>query len=248
MKKLILLYTIQLILIVNVFSQDQDRKFCISINIGASQPTGDFGSTDFDKSEAAYATEGVVFDISFCYKLNPKFGVIGIWRGQANRLNLSDYAQDLANYFGSGNPTGSTSVSVESSAYSLGGIMAGLFGSFPITDKLSFVPRTLIGFSTATMPEMTTKSYYNGIHLTTFTKERAETVTFSYIIGAGVKLDASSTICLIFNLDYYSAKANWQDVSVIGIGHVTATTDVKQYDYKYTFSTFNITGGLGFKF
>ena len=126
--------------------------------------------------------------------------------------------------------------------------MAGLFGSFPIADKLSFEPRALIGFSTATLPEMTTKSYYNGTLLTTFTQDQAETTTFSYIIGAGAKLDVSKRICLLINLDYYSAKAKWKNVQVIGIGHVTGTTDIREYDYEYTFSTFNITGGLGFKF
>jgi hypothetical protein len=248
MKKVILLLTIQFIVASSIFSQDQNSKAFVAINIGTSLPTGNFASTDFDEAEAAYANNGVVLDISFNYKFHPKLGVTAVWRGQGNSIDVGNYAQDLANYFGSGYPAGNTSVSVETSAYSLGGIMAGLSGSFPIADQLYFEPKALIGFSAATLPEMTTKSYYNGILLTTFTRDKAETTTFSYIIGAGAKLDVSNSICLLFNLDYYSAKAIWENVRMIGIGHITGDTDIKGYDYEYTFRTLNITGGLGFRF
>jgi hypothetical protein len=250
MNKAILLFTIPFIVTTNVFSQvkenysqDDDRKGFASINLGVSIPTGNFGSDNFNNNEAGFATSGAVFDISFGYKFRPKLGVTAVWRGQANGIDVGTYAQSLANFFGSG------SVSVETSAYTLGGIMTGLYGSFPIAAKLSFEPRALVGLSNARLPAKTTVAYNSsGTQLVTWTQDQAETVTFSYIIGAGAKFDVSKKICLLFNVDFYSAKAEWENVREISVGHVTGTTEIRKYDYKQNFSTVNISAGFGFRF
>jgi len=250
MKKAILLLIIPFVVTTNAFSQDKekysqddDRKGFASINLGVSIPTGNFGSDNFNNNDAGFATSGAVFDISFGYKFRPNLGVTAVWRGQANGIDVGTYAQSLANYFGSG------SVSVETSAFALGGIMAGLYGSFPIADKLSFEPRALVGFSTARLPAMTTVAYNSsGTKLITWSQDQAETVTFSYIIGVGAKLDVSKKICLLFNVDFYGAKAEWENVREISVGHITGSTEIRKYDYKQNFSTVNISAGFGFRF
>lgn len=250
MKKAILLLTILFSVTLNVVAQndekhshDSDRKGFASINLGVSIPTGSFGSDNINDNEAGFATNGAVFDITFGYKFRPNLGATVVWRGQANGIDVGTYAQSLANLFGSG------SVSVESSALTLGGIMAGLYGSFPMADKLSFEPRALIGFSTASLPAMTTEAYSSsGTKLVTWSQEQAETVTFSYIIGVGAKLDVSKKMCLLFNGDFYGAKAEWENVREIGIGHITGTTEINAYQFKRNFSTFNFSAGFGFRF
>lgn len=250
MKKAILLLTIPFVVTTNVFSQDKEkysqddeRKGFASINLGISNPTGNFGSDNFNNNEAGYATNGAVFDISFGYKFRPNLGVTAIWRGQANAIDAGTYAQSLANYFGSG------SVSVETSAFALGGMMAGLYSSFPISDKLSFEPRALFGYSTARLPAMTTVAYSSsGTKLITWAQDHAEKITFSYILGVGAKLDLSKKTCLLFNVDFYGAKAEWENVREISIGHITGTTEIRNYDIKQNFSTVNASAGFGFRF
>lgn len=247
-KKIVYLLAIQFMITTSVFSQAQNQKSQIGINLGSSFSTGNFGSTDFDESESAYAKNGISSEISFSYTFHPKIGLTALWRGQVNRIDIGNYAQDLANYFGAGYPAGTTSVNVETSGYSLRGMMAGIYGSFPILDKLSFQPRLLVGISTAILPEITTKSYYMKDLLTTFIQSRAETTTFSYIVGAGLKLDVSNSVSLLLHIDRCVARPNWENVKVTGIGHITGTVDVNNYDFEYTFTTNNIIGGLGFRF
>jgi hypothetical protein len=248
MKKVLLLATVLFISSTNSQSQDNDRKGFFSPNLGLSIPVGNFGSTNFGNNEAGYATSGFVFDITFCHKIFKNFGVTGIYRSQGNGADVGAYAQDLANYFGASNPAGNTIVSLKSSAYSLGGIMAGLNGSFPIVDKLTFEPRVLGGFSGAILPATTTKAYESNTLLTTFVRAQSSTLAFSYIIGAGLKYDASKKICLLFNIDFYAARAEWDNVQEIGIGHISGETEINYYDFSQKFSTVNLSTGLGFRF
>ena len=227
----------------NVKQTEDERKGFASVNLGVSIPTGNFSSDNFNNNEAGFATGGAVFDISVGYKLRPKLGVTAVWRGQANGIDAATYAQSLANYFGSG------SVSIETSAYSLGGIMAGLYGSFPIAENFRFEPRALIGFSAATLPERTTVAYSSsGTKLVTWSQDQAETVAFSYILGLGGKLDLSKKICLLFNADFYAANAEWGNVREISIGHVTGSTEINNYYHNQNFRTVNLSAGLGLRF
>jgi hypothetical protein len=249
MKKTILLFALNSLLLSNLFSQEKnERKGYSSIILGASIPTGNFNSDNFYNNEAGYANGGVIFDITFAYNFHSKLGIKSILRGQANPLDAGTYAQDLANFLGEGNPMGSTSVSVKSSVYSLNGTLIGLNGSFPIAKTINFEPFALIGFSTATLPSMTVESFYYQNKINSIYQEQATTNSFSYIIGAAAKLNLSEQICLMLNLDYYASKAEWDNVRVITLGHVSRTTEVRNYKYEQKFSTINFSGGVGFRF
>ena len=248
MKKIILFCSVFFILTTKGLTQDNNRKGFTSISFGVSIPTGNFHSNDFNNIHAGYARAGFVSDISLGYNILPKLGIIAVSRGQINGLDLDDYAFDLTNYFDSGKPSSNTSVSVESSAYSLSGLMAGIYGSFQIKNKLFFEPRILFGISTATLPAMTTKTYSSSTLLTTFVREQATSFAFAYMMGLGAKFNLSNRICLLFNTDFYSAKAKWENVQEIGIGHVTGKTEINYYNFKQNFGTFNISSGLGFRF
>jgi hypothetical protein len=249
MKKTILLFALKSLLLSHLFSQEKnERKGYSSIILGASIPTGNFKSENFYNNEAGYANGGILFDIAFAYNFHPKLGVKSIMRGQANPLDAGTYAQDLADFLGEDYAAGSTTVSVQSSVYSLGGMLVGLNGSFPIEKNIKFEPYALIGLSTATLPSMMVESFYYQNKMNSIYQEQATTNSFSYIIGASAKLNLSEQICLLLNLDYYASKAEWNNVRVITVGHVSRTTEVRNYRYEQKFSTINLSGGVGFRF
>ncbi|MCC7296955.1 MAG: hypothetical protein IT244_01375 [Bacteroidia bacterium] len=250
MKKSIIITMLSCLVSSNLFSQEngnvgqvEERKGYVAIHLGSSNPTGDYGSDNFDNSEAAFAKGGAVFDISFGYKLLPNLGLTAVWRGQANSFDAATYAQSMENYLGAGY------VSVQRSPYSIGGIMAGVYGSYPTKYKLIIEPRVLCGISTATLPALNTMAYnHAGTKLVTWSQEEATTIAFSYIIGAGSRVDLSKKFCLFLNLDYYAARANWYNVQEISYGHATGTSETNFYNFSHKFSTVNFSGGFGFKF
>jgi hypothetical protein len=247
MKKLIGLLVFTSIITTTGLTQEDVRKSFTSINLGVSFPSGNFKSTNFDNIEAGYANIGSIFDITFGYKFHPSLSVATLLRGQVNTFNAGDYAQGMADFLGAGYPAGSTSVSVYSSNYSMGGIMAGIIGSFPVVDKVSFDPRVLIGYSTNRLPSMTQYAYaYDKLLLTTV-QEDAETISFSYLIGAGAKVALNHKTCLLFNIDFYSAKAKWNDVQYIYLQNVTRDFNIRYYDIEQVFSTVNISMGVYYK-
>jgi hypothetical protein len=251
MKKTIVIMMFSCLVSSSLFSQEnvgnakpvEGRKAYVALHLGSSNPTGDFGSDNFNNSKAAFARGGAVFDLSFGYLLRPNFGLTAVWRGQANLFDASTYAQSMANFFGDG------SVSVVRSPYSLGGLMAGVYGSYPTKYKFIIEPRVLAGFSTATLPGMTTVAYSDaGTKLVTWTQEEATNFALSYIIGVGSHVNLSDKFSLFINLDYYAARANWHNVQEISIGHVTGTSETNYYDFSHKFSTVNFSGGIGFRF
>lgn len=228
--------------------EENDRNGFASVNYGLNIPTGNYGSKKFSNSEAGFATKGSVFDIAFGHKILPKLGVMAMSRGLANGFDVGEYAQGLANYLGPSNPMEVTTVGVESNSYSLGGLLTGIYGSFPIANKISFEPRLLAGISGVSLPAMTIDVYESGAKIISFIREHSTTVAFSYNIGAGTVFDVSKKVKLMINVDFFAAKAEWNDVQEISIGHISDETEIYYYDYDQNFGTVNVSTGIGFKF
>lgn len=248
MKKVILLLTIPLVLVSKGFSQDDNRKGFTSFNLGSSMPVGNFSSKDFDNSQAGFATNGLVIDFTFGYRISKTLGITAIYRSQVNGHDMVAYAEGWEDYLDRHYPSVTSSVFVESTSFALSGIMVGINGSFSIGNNISFEPRIAIGPSVASLPAMTTEMYESGTKLVTTIRPQASTFTFSYIIGAGAKLDVSKKICLLANIDFYASNAYWEDVEEISIGHITGKTEKNYYHYSQKFTTINISAGLGFRF
>jgi len=203
MKNFLIVLTLFLLTGTKCLSQD---KGYIAISLGPSIPIGDFASKDANNNSAGWATTGAIFDISFAYKLGRNFGLSALLRGQANGIDNDAFASELAKQAG-GNWT------VDSKAWSIGGLMFGAYGSFPISDKVSFDTRAMIGFLNATSPELNVT--LNGSGGAAWVKQSSVSATsFSYLIGGGFKFDVGHKICLIANLDYLGAKPEFRDVEV----------------------------------
>lgn len=234
MKKVI--FSLVALLTIATQSYAQDEKGYIGISIGPSIPTGDLASKDADNEAAGWANTGVMFDISFAYKLGEgNFGVTALLRGQANPTD----AQGLADEFASQNP--GINWTVESDAWSLGGLMFGGFGSFPISEKASFDTRAMIGFLSATSPEL--KVTGTGSGGTAWVKQGSTSATsFAYLIGAGFKFDIGSKVYLLTNLDYLGSNPEFNDVEL------TASDGSKETDtWSQSMGTINFSVGLALK-
>lgn len=195
--------TIFLLTATKCLSQD---KGYIAISVGPSIPIGDFASKNGNNSSAGWATSGAIFDISFAYKLGQKFGLSGLLRGQTNSIDNSALASEFVKQNGG-------SWTVSSKAWTLGGFMFGAYGSLPISDKVSFDTRAMIGFLNATSPEINTT--LNGTGGAAWLKQSSvSAISFSYLIGGGFKFNVNDKICLLANIDYFGAKPEFIDVEI----------------------------------
>jgi len=229
-------------------AQDCARNGFVSLHLGLSIPTGDYGDNNFDNVDAGFATVGSVFDITFGYQMTSKLGVSVLFRGQANGFDANTYANGFASFLRSGSSSGNPTVYHSSSAYSIGGMMAGIYRSIPMNEKLKFEPRILVGFATANLPSSTTEAYDNNTKMITFIQEQSTTVAFSYLLGASTKLDIKEKMLLFINLDFNSTKAGWKDVQFVSVGHITQSAEIRYFNYELGIRTINISTGLAVKF
>ncbi len=227
---------------------DQVHKGFASFNIGIGAPIGNFASNSFNNYSAGYAKTGAMIDLTFGYKILPNLGITAMVRNQTNDIDIDEYAEDWEDFYESGSSGGDASVFVEAQPYRLNSFMIGIYGTFKITNKLSFEPRILSGYAIAVLPYMTEDIYNSGTHLITYYRESANSWTISSIIGVGVNYQLAEEVNLMFNVDYHAAVAEWKDVKTSYYGHITGTYENRYYDYARIFSIINTNIGLGYRF
>ena len=233
MKQFLTVLTALTFLTFNSFSQD---KVYIAVSLGSSSPIGDFSSKDPNNNSAGFANSGAIFDISFAYKFNKNFGITALLRGQANITDAQAIADELVKQ----NPT--LSSKVKSGMWSIGGYMLGGYGSFPISEKVSFDSRIMFGFLTATSPEFNVN--LSGPGGSAWIKQKSKSSSaFAHLIGVGFKWDAGKVISLLANFDYLGAKPEFRNVETISsLGQSEKNT------FSQRFGTINVGVGIGFRF
>jgi hypothetical protein len=214
----------------------QDEKGFIGVSIGPSIPLGDLASKNPNNDAAGWANTGAIFEISFAYKLGGgNFGVTALLRGQANPYDAQALADELANQVTGVNWT------VETTAWGIGGLMFGGFGSFPISEKASFDTRAMIGFLSTTSPEIT--STISGPGGTAwFKRGSTDASSFAYLIGAGFKFDVRRKLYLLTNLDYLSTNPEFRNVETT----TSLGTRVKS-TWSQSMKTLNLSIGIALK-
>jgi hypothetical protein len=215
----------------------QDKKGYIGISLGPSFPIGDFASKNFSNRNAGFATTGAIFDISFAYKLGKSnFGITGLIRGQANALDVQAMADEL------GNSLRGTNWTVESGgAWTLGGYFIGGIGSFPVSEKVSFDTKAMIGIGISTIPEITITSSDNfGSY---WTKQSITTSSsLAYTLGVGFKIELGKSLYLLTNLDYLGSEPEFQNIDI-----VDSDGDRTKFTYKQSIRTINLSIGIALK-
>ncbi len=207
MKKIIITAIVLVSIIAKSYAED--RKGFIGISVGPSIPIGDLASSDVNNDAAGFANTGGVFDISFAYQLGEgNYGITALLRGQANPTD----AQAMADEFGSMFPT--VNWTVESESWSIGGLLFGGFGSFPVSERTSFDARAMIGFLNAQSPEITITGTIPGESI--WLKQGSQNATsFAYLLGAGFSFDIGERLLLLTNLDYLGSNPEFSNVEII---------------------------------
>ena len=216
------------------FSQEQ--KGTVGILIGPSIPVGDFGSKDYDNVFAGYALTGATFEIAVDYKLGKSnWGVAAAMRGQANSHDFIGYENELENRYGGVNWI------VESDVWTLGGIMLGAFRDFPIDKSISFKPRFLVGFPSASSPNITTTAYGFG-NSNWVRSNKAYSRNFGYLLGLGFKFDVSKKLSILANADNFGTLQEFRQVEIMN------SDGMRSFDtYLQPMNSINLTIGLAVK-
>ena len=195
---------------------------------------GDFASKDADNNSAGWANTGAIFDISFAYKLGEgNFGITALLRGQANFLDTDALTNELFLQ------EPSVNWAVESDAWSVSGFMIGGFRTFPMSEKVSFDTKILIGFSSASSPELT----ITDINSTAWVIQKSSSATsFAYLLGVGFKFSVGNRIYLMTNIDYFGSKPEFSNVETIASdGSIYIDT------WSQSISTINLGFGIALK-
>jgi len=234
MKKIVF----SLIALLTIVSQSyaQEKKGYIGISLGPSIPMGNLSSKDADNDAAGWANTGAIFDISFAYKLGGgNFGLTALLRGQANSTDAQALADEFANQYPGINWT------VESGGWGIGGLMFGGFGSFPLSDKSSFDTRAMIGFLSASSPELTVTG--TGPGGTAWIKQGSTAASsFAYLLGAGFKFDVGRKLYLLTNIDYLGSNPEFRNVET-----TTSLGTRERSSWSQSMGTLNLSIGLALK-
>ncbi len=221
----------------NIFAQD---KGYVAFSIGANSPTGNFGSTDAKQfySSTGLANPGPLLDISFAYKLGKNIGIAAIMRAQGNGINENALKTELQKSI-----PNNVSATYEAAGWGLGAYLTGLYGSFPISEKVSFESRALIGVVNARTPDIKTTLIGPSL-IGTVRINSISAVSFAYLLGAGFKFDVGRKVCLLLNLDYLGADPEFKNGETNTIrNNVTLPTTF--YSFTQNIGTINFSFGVG---
>jgi hypothetical protein len=234
MKKLSVSTLFVMLFVFNTFSQD---KGYIAVSLGPAIPAGDFASKSMDNTSAGFAKAGAIFDISFAYKIDKYFGLIAMLRGQSHKTDAQAMADEMIKQM----PFDNISVATESESWSIGALLIGSYGSFPIQKDLTFESKIMVGLLSASAPKTTFNiSTPEGAG---WVKQSSATGSaLACLIGAGLKYNVGKKICMLANIDYLGATPKYKNVEVTSsIGYND------KGDYYESFGSFNIGFGVGYR-
>ncbi len=237
MKKKLLTVALSITTLTIVAQDNLIDKGYLAVSFGSSTPIGDFASTNRNNSSSGYAKSGLLFDLSFGYKFSKYFGMATLLRGQVNKVD----AQTLSNQAFQDIPD-ATSITVNTTGWTIGGYMAGGYGSFPISEKMSIESKVLFGFLTGTSPEI---KYEISSPVTGdfwVKQSSASSVSFSYLIGIGYRFNLGKHFCFIANLDYLGANPQFNTIVTTSFG------DRDKEIMNQKFGTINYNFGIGYRF
>ncbi len=214
-----------------------DTKGYLALSIGLCIPTGDFAIKDIKIPAAGLANTGVMYDLSFAYRFEKKFGIAISLREQVNPLDN----ENIASQFRSQIP--GAQWTVESKNWVTVGFMFGGYFSLPIGNgNTSFEIKEMIGFVNVTSPEMTITGTANGVSEWELLKGNTAT-SFSYLFGAGFKFNLGSTVCLLTGFDLSGTKPGFENsTTTSNFGYYSSNSFVQ------SIGAFNLTAGLGLRF
>ncbi len=143
------------------------RRGFIGLSLGANVPIGKFA----DANDGAAKTGFQINLIDFGYLFSDNVGITATWFGASNPIEGggSDYL------------------------WSHGGLMVGPLFSLPVSKKIEWDIKPMIGFSSASI-----------------TNTELETaLSFAFNVGTGFRFNVSRLIALTLGIDYTTSKFKW---------------------------------------
>lgn len=199
--KQILLF-ILLISQVSLFAQRKyaDENGFLGFTMGPSIPIGAFGETNaFNETTEGFAKTGMTFNIlSMGYRIYEFVGVSAMLNYGTNDLNK----EALNTLFNDQAAQGTQYLSVASSPYSYGSLMAGIYFTFPV-GIVDIEFRGLGGVAYAQMPEITANREAGGYLVQDIMQKEATSVSYSYDAGIGIKFSIMDELYFIGFIDYF---------------------------------------------
>jgi opacity protein-like surface antigen len=241
MKSLYLFFTwIALFLLISIDAISQQKPY-FSISYGRSIPKGEFIELSLSSLQegTGYANNGANLGIEFTYPIAGVLNTFLLYRNQSNSFNSSELEKD---YESQG--TGSFSIIAED--YKLNFILTGFSLHAPLSEKVFFIPKLLIGISDVRVPNIATAiSSNNGIFGQTtsvFVREIENSTAFTYGLGAGLKFDIHDHICLILDGNYIFSKHQWE-VENVSTGDFRTSQDIES-----KINNIQLNAGVGYIF
>jgi hypothetical protein len=229
-------------------AQEIKNRHAISLEYGVSMPTGMYRNNNVKNEEAGFAKSGFTSAFSYSYNFLPNVKALFSSYSYTNIFDLDAYAQNWANFLGSGSSIGTIVVSAESSSYRVGALLTGLAYSFPIVENLSFEPRAMIGLGFGVLPNLYEKIYAYGQLAYMSNRQESTTVYLSHLIGASVKYSFNNKYFTKFNIDYVGGRAKWENVRNIELLTSPKSYTVFYEDFAMNLSAININLSFGLRF
>jgi hypothetical protein len=209
----------------------------VSASIGASIPSGSYGSKDINNSSAAFALSGLIYQVSFANKPKDYFmGISALIRHQSNDLDSKGFANGLAiKYPG-------IVWTANSTAWNSNFFMIGTYSPFLLdSGRTSIYFKFMFGAASCTLPEISISGQQGSAGYWKKTSG-STSVSAAYLIGIGFKYNLNYHLCLLVDIDYLGTKPEFKNVKSYDSNSIERITTLSQ-----SISTYNVGIGIGIK-
>ena len=229
--------------------QRQNPTGFVALNVGVGTATGNFA----DKKIGG-ALSGNAYQISICAPFeNSFFGLAAkLNYGTYSMTNQPLYAQQMAENKRFGLDTAVKFKSNINQQFTQITCLIGMLGTLPILsdERLSLDARVLFGPTVIKRPALSIDSIGGNDYSKTYTQSASKSNSFVYDFGFTLRYNLlkSKKLCLMVNFDYLKTNGNFE---VESNSRYSNDSDVLQEGVhtekiKYSISSYDITGGIGY--
>lgn len=237
----ILAIIICLLLIIPANAISQEGDVYVSLAGGVSIPLLDYAATDFSDPSSGFARPGGNFAINFGYRLNEYLSLTGLLSGSVNRFDYVELQNWLTDYYKEELPD--TRWLVESKSWGLGGLMAGITGSLPLSpNKIFLDARLLGGFTYVYSPALTVTGLEDNEEDKILFIDQYSAISWALDLGAGFRYQRTRS-------QYFTLYADYLLANPLYNGVILQTNDLnlqRETSFTQRVSAVNITFGIGY--
>ena len=230
-----------LLLIAPASAFAQEGEVYVSLAGGASIPLLDYAAVDFSDPSSGFARTGGNFAINFGYRLNQYLSVTGLLSGSVNRFDYVELQNWLTDYYKESLPD--TRWLVETKSWGLGGLMAGITGSLPLSPNKIFLDgRLLGGFTYVYSPAMSVTGLEDNEEDLILYIDQYSAISWAIDLGAGFRYHRSRNQSFTLYADYLLANPQYNNVSI----QDNDPELQRETSFTQRVSAVNITLGIGY--